>query len=78
MAKFTKANARDVAKARQNLTADGGLHYYAASLSGIHRSSSFAQQVLIEQAIVDDGMQHLFGRHQLSGAMIVKREGVAA
>ncbi|MCB4860760.1 hypothetical protein K7W03_14285 [Sphingobium sp. PNB] len=68
-AKLNKANARDVAKARLALRM-GEAGIYARSLSAIHRSSSFAQQMQVERAIHEDGMAHLFGRHPNSGAMI--------
>lgn len=68
-AKLNKANARDVAKARAAL-ATGEAGIYARSLSGIHRSSSRLQQREVEAAIHLDNMQHLFGRHPQSGALI--------
>ena len=68
--KLNKANARDVASARMMLRHYGDARYYAASLSCIHRSSSSAQQFEIEHAIVNDSMQHLFGRHPVNGCML--------
>lgn len=68
-AKLSKANARDVAMCRRLLTA-GDVGAYARGMSGIHRSSSFRQQMEVERAINEDGMAHLFGRHPQSGAMI--------
>lgn len=67
--KLNKANARDVKKARAIL-AHGDKRYYAASLSGIHRSSSLLQQIEIEAAICNDGMQDLFRRHPVNGCML--------
>jgi len=67
-AKLNKANARDVAMCRRLLKA-GEVGAYARGMSGIHRSSSFAQQVQVERAIHEDGMQDMFKR-AASGAMI--------
>jgi len=68
-AKLNKANARDVKLCRQHL-ATGNPGAYARGMSGIHRSSSRAQQIEVERAICDDGQQGLFKRHPQSGAMI--------
>lgn len=69
-AKLSKANARDITVARSVLNTQDGPRYYAAALSGIHRSSSRQQQIAVEQAIIADQMQHLFRRHASNGCML--------
>lgn len=72
MATLSKANAREVVKARNirdqmpDAMSDG---IYARILSGIHRASSLGQQRAIELVIADDNTAHLFTRHA-SGALI--------
>lgn len=68
--KLNKANARSVKLARAVLRNTGDERYYAASLAGIHRSSSRLQQIEVEAAICNDGMQHLFLRHPVNGCML--------
>lgn len=68
-AKLNKANARDVAMCRRLLNA-GEFGAYARGMSGIHRSSSRAQQIEVERAICEDSAGAFFRRHPQSGAMI--------
>jgi hypothetical protein len=75
---LNKANARDIAKARSILGTQDGERMYAATLAGIHRSSSRLQQVEVEHAICDDGMCHLFYRHPVNGCMLAAPSKVAA
>lgn len=70
MAKLNKTNERDVTKARAYLKMEGGLRIYAASLAGIHRSSSVPQQHAVEAAICDDGLQFCFKRHPSNGCLL--------
>ena len=72
MAKLSKANEREVAKARAiriafpGMTSDG---VYARTLSAMHRCGSTVQQSAIDAVIAEDRTSHLFATHT-SGALV--------